>query len=72
MQMVCKSLHGLSPEYSSSKFENRETAAKNLRNSENIFSVAMHCSAKTITKIALAKAASFFGNLTFYITLGID
>ena len=71
MQMVCKSLHGLSPEYLSSKFENRETA-KNLRNSENIFSVAMHCSAKTVTKIALAKAASFFGNLTFYITLGID
>ena len=38
--MVCKSLHGLVPDYLCSKFERRETAY-NLRDSENKLHVSL-------------------------------
>ena len=56
--MVYKSLHGLAPNYLSSKFERRETAY-NLRNLR--INQLFHCCAQTIIKIALAIVAPFFG-----------
>ena len=50
--MVYKSLHGLAPEYFCSRFAIRETAAYNLKDSEN--KLCIHYYGQIITKIALA------------------
>ena len=62
--MVYRSLHGLAPNYLSSKFERREVAY-NLRDSENKLNV--HYRAQTITKTASAIVAPFSGTV-FLVT----
>ena len=56
--MVSNSLHGLAPEYLSSRFAIRETAY-NLRDSENKLCILYH--GQIITTIALAIVAPSYG-----------
>ena len=59
--MVYKSLHGLAPEYFCSRFAIRETAAYNLRDSEN--KLCIHYYGQIITKFALAIVGPLWNKL---------